>query len=378
MSYFESGLREIEENRERKLTGGFNSIPFGYKRLQQHIPGIQKSNYTIVTANSGIGKSRFVKNMYVFKPHDFVMKNPLTGLKLTTLYFCLEEPARAFAQSVMSYKLWTDFKQRTPIKELRSQLNPEDPTAMIDQLTLDRLALMQPYFQSFAEQVHVIEDVRRPYAIYKYVQDFMHEIGDFHLKPVKYFDPVTKTVSTKMGRGDFFMKDPNHYVQVIIDHVSLLEPEKDHSLHEAIRIFSSRYMVSLRNKYGCSIVVVQQQSSDKEKQQYTLKGASIEAKLEPSLDGLGDCKLTQRDADEITGIFAPDRYEIATHRGYDISTLGDNYRSYSLLKTRDGRANLRLGFYFDGGNYHLAELPKPKEMTKAHYEKALRLAGRTV
>jgi hypothetical protein len=376
MSYFEDAFREIIDNRDRKLAGGYNSIPFGYKRLQQFIPGVQSSNYTLVTANSGIGKSRMVKNMYVFKPHDFIVKNPGSGLKLTTLYFCLEEPKKAFAQSVMSYKLWTDFRQRIPIKELRSQLKPDDPTAVVDQLTLDRLDLMKPYFKDFSENVIVIDDIRKPYAIYKYVQEYMHEVGDFTLKPVKYYDPDKKAVFTKMGRGDFFMKDPGHYVQVIVDHVSLLEPEKDHTLHEAIRIFSSRYMVSLRNKYGCSIVVVQQQAADKEKQQFTFKGASIESKLEPSLDGLGDCKLTQRDADEITGIFAPDRYEIASHRGYDITVLQDNYRSYSLLKTRDGRANLRLGFFFDGGNYHLAELPKAHEMTKAQYDKILKLSGR--
>ena len=105
-------------------------------------------------------------------------------------------------------------------------------------------------------------------------------------------------------------------------------------------------------------VNVQQQSSDKEKVQFTYKGESIESKLEPSLDGLGDCKVTQRDALVIFGLFSPERYAIAKHLGYDITKLKDRYRSLSILKNRRGRPNLKLPLYFEGSTNTFEQLPE--------------------
>jgi hypothetical protein len=377
MSYIDAAFGEIEENRDKKLRGGYNSIPFGLKRLEEYVPGVQKSNYVILTANSGVGKSKFAKNMFVFRPHDFVIANPHLNIKMTTLYFCLEEPSKSFAQSLMCYKLNSLFKERMSIKELRSQLRPEDPTAVISSSSIANLRSIDKYFREFESQVILIDDVRKPYAIYKRCLEYLHEIGDFTMKEKEYYNPKEGKMVRGLVRDKFFTEHPDHYIQIVIDHMSLLEPEKGQDLFEAMRVMSSTYLVNLRNTYHCSVLGVQQQSSEKEKQQYTYKGASIESKLEPSLDGLGDCKLTQRDADEIYGIFAPDRYEIADHRGYDITRLGDNYRSFSFLKQRDGASNKRLGFFFDGASNYIAELPPHKSMTSAHYDKVLKMSGRS-
>jgi hypothetical protein len=316
--------------------------------------------------------------MYVFRPFDFLRNNPHLNIKFHTLYFCLEEPGEAFIQSLWCYKLRQlgGAGTRVSIKELRSQLKPDDPSAVVSQDILDQVDALQGYTDEFERVVTLVDDVRRPYAIYKHCVDFLETVGDYTMKPVEYFDPKKGEMVKKIQKDSYFTTHPDHYVQIVNDHFSLIEPEKGQDLFEAIRVLSNRYLVQLRNRYHCSIVVVQQQASDKEKKQYTYKGASIESKLEPSLDGLGDCKLTQRDADEIFGIFAPDRYEIKEHNGYDITQLLDNYRSYSFLKTRDAEANKRLAFFFDGATNFLAELPPVKEMDADKYAKALRWAGR--
>jgi len=374
----ERAIKKILDNRNKKLEGGFNSIPFGLKRLEQFVPGVQKPNYTILTANSGVGKTKVAKNMFVFRPYDFVKNNPGANIKFTVLYFCLEEPDEAFMQSYICYKLYRKYGERISIKELRSQLKPEDPSAVIDELTLSRVNEMLPELKKFEHDVHLIRDVDKPYSIYKYCTEFLEDgdVGDWVMSPRKVWVPDEKRTVTKITRDRYVYSHPDHYVLVVIDHIGLIHPEKGQDLWEAIRILSSRYLVNLRNIYGCSILVLQQQSSEKEKQQYTYKGASIEAKLEPSLDGLGNCKETQRDADEVFGIFAPDRYEITDHRGYDIAKLRDNYRSFSILKSRDGEANLRLGLFFDGAVNYIAELKPSKEMTPDDYIKVQKLVGR--
>jgi hypothetical protein len=360
------------------MSGGYNSIPFGFKRMQQYVPGVQKPNYVILTANSGIGKTKAAKNMFVFRPYEFLQRVKNSGIKLSVLYFLLEEPDESWMQSYICYKLYKETGRRISIKELRSQLKPEDPTAVIDQDVLDRVNAMAPDLKEFEKTVHLIRGVDKPYSIFKYCTDFMegHDIGDWEMGPQRIWSPTEKKMITKIGKDRFQLVHPNHYVLIVIDHIGLVHPEKGQTLWDAIHILSSRYMVNLRNIYGASILVLQQQAGEKEKQQYTYKGTSIESKLEPSLDGLGDCKVTHRDADEVFGLFAPDRYEISEHRGYDISLLRDNYRSFSFLKSRDGEANLRQGLYFDGAVNYLAELPPYKEMTKAQYDKVLKLAGR--
>lgn len=87
------------------------------------------------------------------------------------------------------------------------------------------------------------------------------------------------------------------------------------------------------------------------------KGETLEKKLEPSLDGLGNNKETQRDADVVYGIFGPARYGIHQHNGYDVTQLGNSYRYFSCLKDRDGEPNTGISLYFNGKAGEYIELP---------------------
>lgn len=126
--------------------------------------------------------------------------------------------------------------------------------------------------------------------------------------------------------------------------------------------YSSKYCINFRNKFGFIPVVIQQQASAKEQVEYNYKGNSIEEKLEPSLDSLGDNKTTQRDANIVIALFAPDRYGIQNHNGYNIRILRDRYRSLSILKDRDGVSNMKLPLFFNGAVDFFKELPKPDDL----------------
>jgi hypothetical protein len=85
---------------------------------------------------------------------------------------------------------------------------------------------------------------------------------------------------------------------------------------------------------------------------------------------LADCKTTQRSADVVLGIFAPFRYDIEVHQGYDINIFQDNYRSIRFLKDRLSGLSGRLGLYFSRGVPHFEELPKAQNMgtSRNNYE----------
>lgn len=358
---FNNALQVLYDNHAKKQAGGVNCIPLsGMERLSNFLPGIEKRQYIINTANSGVGKSRYTKEFYVLNPVDFVLDNPGTGIKLKVFYFCLEESKINFMHSMMVYKLYTEYGRRVPIKNLRSIA---DPSATFDDL--EQASKLHRYFEHFNQMVEVHDQIRNPYGIYKVVHDYMEKTGSWSYR----------TIETAEGPKEVkHLYTPNHadqYVLVVIDHISLIQPEKGKSLHESISDLSSTYLLNLRDKYGCTPVVVQQQKAAQEQKQFTTKGVSIHEKLEPTLEGLAENKLTGRDADVVVGQFAPERYRIGKHLGYDVSKLQDHFRTAIILKSRDGISNARLPLFYDGAMGRYEELPPADSMTDELYESYL-------
>ena len=88
------------------------------------------------------------------------------------------------------------------------------------------------------------------------------------------------------------------------------------------------------------------------------QGKTIEDKLEPTLDSLGDNKTIARDVNVALGLFDPARYKIDNHNGYDITRLKDRYRSMNIMKSRDGIANKKLPLFFNGAVDFFKEMPR--------------------
>lgn len=371
---FRRSVEKIHRNAERVRRGLVNYIPFNLPRLEEWIPGIQKKNYTIITANSGVGKSKITKALYVINPVDYVIAHQETGIKLKIFYFCLEESKLAFMDSIICNKLHEFYGVRIPIKPLNS-IGPivlsEEHEELLGQPE------MVEYFRKFEEIVEIIDDIKHPYFMYEHVERYMEAHGHWTKKTVPYYDKATKTHKDAEVNDYYVPDDPELYVEVITDHLAKMYLPKGMDLHQAMGEYSSRYCCDLRDKYFCTIVNVVQQVADQEKKQFTNQGQSIEAKLEPSLDGLGDNKTVQRDADEIIGVFAPARHDILEHRKYDIRQFQDSYRSLKGLKMRDGDPNARIGLFFDGAVNVVEELPPVEQMTSERYQSYLARVGRS-
>lgn len=347
---FDRTVRMIEENKSNKEQGIYNSIPFGVPSLDRHLPGVMKGMQYIITASSGVGKTQLTKFLFVNQPYKFIKAHPQLNLKLKVLYFALEESKEEFMLGLISNRLKEQYNVSLSVLELRSL-----GEFTLSQEVLEKIKSCREYFRELSQSIEVIDSVSNPFGIYKYVRAYSNEHGE-HI------------YTTKMINGEehkmyshYVPHNPNEFVVIITDHLSLLQPESTpdtNTLHLAMTKFSAEYcrkMISKHFKY--CVVNVQQQAAEKEKQQYTMSGGSIESKLEPSLDGLGDNKLTQRDALVVLGLFAPERYQIEKHLEYDITILKDNYRSIQILKNRIGTPNLKKGFFFNGQTNTFAELP---------------------
>ncbi len=363
MSYFDDVVKSVDDARFNK----YNCIPLGFERFEDDLPGIIKENYTLVTASSGIGKSKFALAKYIITPFEFVTTQE-TDIDVKIFAFLLEESKQKFYLSILSYLLFKKYDVDLSVKQLKSINKHKVVTDDI----IGKMKSFDKWFEKFEAKVEIIDNIRNPFGIYKTVRTYCQAVGKEETEK-RIVEGVERDVKT------YKPNNPNQYVIKVTDNINLLHPEKNKetgesmNLHQAMSKFSNDYCLTMRDYYKCSIVNIQQQEAAKEKQEY-YKGQSIESKLEPSLDGLGDNKLIQRDANEVLGLFAPDRYEIRQHRGYNIMKMQDNYRSLIILKSRDGEANARIGLYFNGKVNEFIELPPKEDFEKdpSLYDKILK------
>lgn len=275
------------------------------------------------------------------------------NIRLKIYYFSLEMTKEEKMLSAFANILYIKEGIRLSPTDLKStkadNILPENILRIIEKY--------KPYFEKIEEIVEFIDDIRNPYGIYSVVRDYAVNNGKIH----------TRQIETKPGEyitvEDYYEpNDPEEYVMVIIDHVGLISPEKNYdtglpmSLHESIGKLSSDYLIKLRNRFNYIPVVIQQQASSQE---------SIENKkankLKPTLDGLGDNKKTQRDANVILGLFSPFRHKIREYLNYDIHAFRDNIRFLEILGGREGGAGTICPLYFDGAVNYFKELPLPQE-----------------
>lgn len=371
MRIFQKVKEEIKKNKKIRLDGGYTCIPFVLlPKLGQVVPGIEQEKYYLVTANSKVGKTKLGDFLFVYNPYEFVTTKE-TDIKLKVLYFSLEVSKEEKLSQFYSYLLY---------KNHGIVISPEKLKSRFENYILedDIETLLDSYdgeMERFESMVEIIDNIKNPFGIYKYVRDYAYAHGEHYDKDGKIVpkehllssEPAIRDAAN-LRIAEYRPYNPQEYVVIIVDHLSLLHTEKGQDLWTTIFNFSSKYCLAMRDRWRYIPVAIQQQAADQEKQQFTFKGDSIVAKLRPSPDGLADCKLTQRDVNVMFGLFAPHRYKIENYEGYDIDRLADNYREFNVMLNRNGSGFINLDLYFNGAANYFKELLPADKMEEKHYK----------
>jgi len=349
---FDLAWNKISENRNSSI----NYIPFGFKRFEEYLPGILKKHYYIVTANAGVGKSQITDYLFLYQPINYYLQHR-DKIRLKIFYFSLEMDKETKIIAGMSKRLYEKYQIRLSTNQILNFSKNRLPSHMYDSLYKTR-----EYFDELSDFVTIVDKDLNPNNIKNYVTEYAERNG--------------KMVRLNPDKPESEIYIPNHkneFVIFITDHLAELACLSGKSLKDTIEEHSDNCR-KLRNKYGYTFVDVQQQMAAKEDQEF-YQGLSIITKLEPSLHGLGESKLTQRKANVVLGLFAPNRFELKEYRGYNINLLQDNFRSLSILKYRNGISNVHLGLYFDGMTNYFEELPPANTMNLDKYNEYRKRAG---
>jgi len=382
---------ELKSIKVKKDGGAIFCIPFeNYPKLAQSVPGVVPGMIQMITAASGVGKTQATKALYVREPLEYALKN---NINLKIFYFALEESEQEFIDTMICNFISSRCNIQMDLLTLQGFREKS--------LSQDRMDLIESHIddvEDLLSKVEIIDSVYNPTGIYKYCRDYADKNGTHHYENREFIknkidkDPKSKTYGQKVTIKEmtqvyshYVPDDPNAFTIVIVDHMSLLTPEKVKDTgqmmtqHQTMAQWSTNYALKQITKHwNWAVVNVIQQEQSGEKEQFTTKGESIQKKTEPSLAGFANNKEIQRDAKVVIGVYSPDRHGFDDYHGYDIRRFRDCFRAYKILKNRFGAPNKYHHFLFDGATNRFKELPKSDERDKmVSYEiTADRLLGR--
>lgn len=334
----------VLEKINRGQQGLNKGLPMGFDRLVSYIPGIQQGTYYLVGGETGSGKTAFTDDAFLYNPYDWY-KTTQDNIKLKVFYWSLEIDKEVKITKAICRRLLLQYGIVTDINFVLSRGKNR-----ISQEVYDKVVSTKDYFYEMEDVLTIIDENTNPTGINKFMVAHAKNNGIIKKKTVhngtmdiEIFDSYTPN-------------DPNEYVILIIDHISLMKRERGMNVKENIDKMTE-YLIPLRNNFNYIPVVVQQlnrsnTSSDRFKMDM----------VEPKLSDFKDSGNTQQDANVIMTLFSPRRHELEKFRGYDITKLKDRFRSVSVLKNRDGEADVRIGLQFVGEVGYFRELPKAKDM----------------
>lgn len=334
-----SVLEQIRRNRDRRLHGELIAIPWSLSNFSTIIPGVEQAKYFLISASPKSGKSQLCDFLFVYEPFEWYLQNRGHHIKPRVLYFSLEMSRQSKIYQAISYKLNKDFGIIIPPQHLRSTFQNYILEKEILEIIED--PKFKVWLKDFEEIITLIDNVRSPDEIYKYVKDYALSHGRLNEKT-----------------GEYIPDDPDEYVIIIVDHLSLLTPNKGSSLFDAMYDYSAYKCLEFRDRFGYTPVNVQQQSADSAKQQFDYRGNSILEKIRPSPDGLADCRLTSRDCNIMLSLFNPTSYNLNEYEGLDLNKVGRWHRELYLNLNRDGLSNVQVQLFFNGACNEFIELPQ--------------------
>jgi len=341
MSDFQHTLDSID----RGMLGLNRGLDMGLDKLMTVIPGVQQKTYYLIGAESGIGKSAFTLNSFLFNPYSLLKDFNTDGLSMKVFYYSLEIDKVSIISKGIARKLYFKHGYITTVDDILSRGRHR-----INEELYSDVKNTRDYFEEL-EDILTIYPPTNSTGISKDITAYMDSTGTTHKKTVNN------------GKEDieiFDYYEPNNqkeHVIVIVDHISILPRQLNYNVKENIDSMSS-YFVTLRNRYNIIPVVVQQlnramSSADR----FKLKRTA------PQLSDFKDSGNTVQDSNVVISLHSPYRIDEEEHRGYDITQLKDRYRWVEILKNRDGASDLGVGCNFVGEIGLFRELPSPEILT---------------
>lgn len=320
----ESLIQAIDRGREGKEQG----YSIGLPKLEQVIDGVCKGVYTLISAESGIGKSSFMLYSYIYRP----IMDHLDDNKFKISLFSLEMSADKIMAKLLSTYIFEKYNKRLSIKQLLSV----QKGFILNDECYEIVKECIPWMKKVESILTIYDKSATANSIYSNILKELEARGRFE-----------ETDKRKI----YYPDDPDIVHLVIIDHLARIFCAAGNTLKQEMDL-TSKYLYSLKNRCGISPIVIQQMNRGIQNIDRRKEGLVV-----PLTSDLKDTNSSVEDAEIILAIFSPNKAKLKTHRGYDIKQLGDKFRSIFVLKSRYGESDVEDPVYYDGKCNKWVELP---------------------
>jgi replicative DNA helicase len=327
------------------LSKVFISIEEIFPKLYEHLPGWIRGEYYVVTASTGVGKTKFTKYAFVEHSYKYCKKK---NIPLKILYFALEESKEKFWDSIRLDILSERFKINMTYYQFHGY-----HSGWTEEAT-EKMKLIEPVIEDMQKVVTVIDYVSNPTGLYHTTKSVLGTVGTIS-------NESSDAYGNNESSYEYKYNDPDQHVIVVVDHVSLISSEKRQggtymTQREAMSLWSEYVVRHLIKKYGCIVVNVHQQEMASENKEAFKMG-----KLEPSLETLGDNKTIGRDYTVAFGLFNPSKHGMAQYhvgsKTIDVKENGGKlFRTLHVMKHRNGTAGIIAPMKFGGASSKFTEV----------------------
>lgn len=354
-------IAAYKENKQRVLQNKVNGIPLQYvfPKLSRHIPALPKGIQVMITAGSGIGKSKSWTGIFLYSIYKTKKLKPELKLNVKLLIALLEDTKEQFVDRLFGLILFDKYQIEADGKTLNSfgRLLPEDVERRLEDVGKE--------VQEILDMCEIVDNIYNPTGIYKWARNISEELGE-HKYELKEYKHTTETGELTIEQKSQYLKyiphDPEQHVLLVVDNMNNFALEKNEGVQmknqlEAINRWSRDYgRLQITKHWKWTVLNILQQSAQSETPQYNYKGELVIDKIKPSLDNLGNSKECQRDHHLIFGLFAPDRFGIDSYEGVNIAEMRDTFRSFIILKSNISSCNIEVFMYFNGAASYFREL----------------------
>lgn len=354
MSNLNNVYELLKTNKQNIEEGRINGIPFPIEQFHSAYPLIKQGQYILISSITKGAKSQFTNYAFVFETIFYAMQHP-DLLRVKFLYFNFEESAEEILMRFMSYCLYKF--NRIRISPLFLQSPNQEHLLSNEILQLLESEHYRNVFEFFDQHVEFCED-RTSVAIDIKVKAYAYKHGHATYKTAYYKDSVDGTTHETKSVDKYIPDDPDEYVFIVFDHISLLQPTQNQTLLQSIGDVSKKN-VYYKNVFKYIPIMIQQQSKE-------LGGleANKQGRIRPSSNFLSDNKSTVNDCTQFFGLTDPAAFEVNDYFNYEIPKLGHFFRLVELISNRSGEGSKMVPLYFDGAVNFFAPMPLPTETQK--------------
>ena len=315
---------------ERGREGKNQALSIGLPKLEEYVEGFSQMTSYLIGARSGVGKTTLLLYSFIYKP--LMEKNKDKDVYF--IYMNLEMGEEQILAKLLSIYTYETYGVQLSFKQIFSRgkdiiLSDED-YKLIKQC--------RPILEYFKSRILFHSGSLNSDSYRNILNDDLQRFGKFE-------------------NGNYIPNNPEQIIGVVIDHMNLIHAYKGNSKKEEMDNIS-KISVYYRNK--CKIVSpihimqLNRNSFGQERLKLNLQ--------EPDESDFKDSGSVYEDSMVVLLMYDPTKARVGSHNKYDITKLGNCYRSVKCVKNRFGGADIAVGLGFYGAIGVFKELPKAEEI----------------